>query len=282
MFHARQENIVPKKATHEKTNEKLKDCVHNFLHPIAMELQTKIQKALRTGKLDVSDMNLTSLPKLPLFLTHLNCHNNKLTCLPPLPTTLVELGCAYNSLEELPPLPEGLDILFCSENKLRSLPKLPKSLTQLYCSYNCLKNLPELPNLTQLYCSDNALTQLPKLEEDLTYLAIENNALQTLPPLPKSLKYMYSNNNPWNMTFQSLVQHKDSVQRVNTMYTEKRIMHQVLLSLQKWSMVIEKKCAEDVCEDVIRLIGSYLSGKNEEIEEQIQCLKSQIWEGIKE
>lgn len=247
-----------------------------------MELHTKIQESLRTGRLDVSDMNLTSLPALPPFLTHLNCHNNKLTHLPALPTTLIELGCAYNSLEELPPLPEGLDILFCSENKLRSLPKLPKSLKQLYCSYNCLKNLPELPKLTQLYCSDNTLAYLPKLEEDLIYLAIENNALTTLPPLPKSLTNMYSNNNPWNTTFQSLVQHKDSIQRVNAMYKEKRIMRQVLLSLRKWEMVVETKCRNVVCDDVIQLICSYISGKNQELETQVQCLKSQIWEGIKE
>ena len=99
--------------------------------------------------LDLSNLNLESLPELPKFIKILKCNNNKLTKLPD-------------------KMPDSLQTIDCSNNQITKLPdKMPNSLQKLYCNGNKLKELPLLVriNKCKIYCSD---------VNDKFYVAAEN------------------------------------------------------------------------------------------------------------
>jgi Leucine-rich repeat (LRR) protein len=163
------------------------------------EAQRRIDKWITDSNvnksLNLSNLNLTSLPRLPGNLKELYCDNNKLTSLPRLPDSLTYLYCSDNELTSLPTLPDGLKYLNCEYNKLTTVPKLPNSLKELYCN-DSLVRLPKLPDtLERLTCSSNELTTLPKLPDSLEYLNCQNNKLTTLPTLPDSLKELHCDQN---------------------------------------------------------------------------------------
>ena len=146
--------------------------------------------------LDLNNLDLTSLPKLPNNLKQLNCCYNKLTKLPTLPDSLKVLFCDHNELTILPRLPDNLKILKCNKNKLKTLPILPNSLKKLDCGKNKLTSLPKLPeNLEILYCGDNELTSLPKLPDSLKVLFCDHNELTILQTLPDSLTVLFCEKN---------------------------------------------------------------------------------------
>ena len=95
-------------------------------------LQAKLEKASKTGRLDISNLGLTSLPKFIGNITHLNCSGNKIVAILDLPETLIELDCANNRLTFLPDLPANLEFLSCSKNKLTMIPELPLHVSRLY------------------------------------------------------------------------------------------------------------------------------------------------------
>jgi HNH endonuclease len=72
-----------------------------------------------SGPLNLANLGLTKLPKLPVGLTELYCQGNHLTLLyypDTLPSTLVTLDCSNNQLFALPDLPAGLEDLTCENN----------------------------------------------------------------------------------------------------------------------------------------------------------------------
>ena len=149
------------------------------------EAQRRIDKWVTAGNvdkfLDLNNLDLTSLPRLPDNLKQLNCSHNKLTKLPKLPHSLNVLFCDNNKLTTLPTLPDSLEILLCNQNTLTELPKLPDSLEELFCHHNKLTRLPTLPNsLTILICDNNKLTMLPKLPDGLEDLYCNNNNLPSI------------------------------------------------------------------------------------------------------
>lgn len=129
------------------------------------EAQRLIDKWVMDGdvnkELDLSSLNLTSLPTLPKNLKSLNCYMNKLTKLPILPTNLTALTCFENNLTSLPSLPTNLEFINCCNNNLTSLPKLPNKLRVLTCGHNKLTSIPMLPNSLEIfYCKFNNLPEV--------------------------------------------------------------------------------------------------------------------------
>ena len=150
---------------------------------IALE---KIVRALKmsTDELDLSSLNLTSIPSELLELIHLrklNLNGNLITTLPP----------------EISKL-NHLETFFLSKNRLVSLPpeiyKL-KSLQVLELDENFLTSVSpgiiKLSNLTHLDLQKNRLTCLPpeiwKLSK-LTFLDVRDNELTDIPPHPQDIK----------------------------------------------------------------------------------------------
>jgi len=126
--------------------------------------------------LDISDLNIHSLPPLPDRIKDLICINNKLTSLPELPDTLEHLVCHTNQLTSLPQLPDGLEKLYCEQNQLTSLPTLPEGLRELGCGGNQITSLLPLPEgLKRLNCYKNQLTSLPSLPKGLEKLSCHHN-----------------------------------------------------------------------------------------------------------
>ncbi|EKT64595.1 NEL-type E3 ubiquitin ligase domain-containing protein [Providencia burhodogranariea] len=173
----------------------------------------------KESTLDLSCLNLSSIPILPPHITKLNVEMNRLIALSELPDGLTELNCAYNCLIEWPRLPSELKILNCSMNNLVILPDLPDKLEELNCSKTNLLNLPKLPNgmkilncymnnlvnirnlppsLEYFYTGCNELVELPELPNTLKLLECSNNYLQYLPMLPPSITSISASNNRLN------------------------------------------------------------------------------------
>jgi hypothetical protein len=109
----------------------------NYYRPTQEEkLQQMIYNSKHTGILNVSCMDLTTLPTLPDTLIHLDCSFNNLTTLPTLPKTLKYLYCFYNNLTSLPTLPKSLVCLCCLNNELTTIPIIPITLVELQCQEN--------------------------------------------------------------------------------------------------------------------------------------------------
>ena len=107
--------------------------------------------------IDVSNLNIKSLPPLPEGLLELDCHSTKITELPELPMTLKKLACYNTRITSLPPLPNTLEQLWCQTTHLTSLPPLPDGLRELTCYNNVqITSLPPLPEgLQELKCHNN-------------------------------------------------------------------------------------------------------------------------------
>lgn len=134
-----------------------------------------------------------------LDITRLNVHT-----LPPLPPTVQELRCQYTDLTTLPSLPPSLLHLLVSDApQLTLLPPLPTNLRHLACwNAPLLKELPSLPpRLEHLTCAGTDITRLPALPTTLTWLACDSTPIYALPPLPATLQALYCMNCP-NLRFQ--------------------------------------------------------------------------------
>jgi Leucine-rich repeat (LRR) protein len=145
----------------------------------------ELRKALRTGKLKLSDRGLTEVPPEIGQLTNLktlDLSGNQLTAPPP------EIGQLIN-----------LQTLNLSGNQLTALPPEIGQLTYLQWLYlydNRLTVLPpeigQLTDLQRLGLSGNQLTALPPEigQLDLEWLSLYRNQLTALPPEIGQLTYL--------------------------------------------------------------------------------------------
>ena len=162
--------------------------------PDTEELLRRIAR-MHNGYLDVSYLNITSLPPLPSTVKKLVCPVTRLTHLPELPSELQKLSCGSTLITHLPGLPSGLQELYCNYTSITQLPELPSKLQKLYCESTLITQLPELPSqLEWLGCSNTQLTHLPKLPLTLKHLWCSDNPITHLPELPRGLQTLWYNN----------------------------------------------------------------------------------------
>ena len=168
---------------------------------VADEIQkTKVN---RKDTLTICCRPLTTIPDCIAEMPHLTCLNLvdlKLTTLPRLPQKLEYLSINKNQLTEVPSnLPDSIKFLDASCNALTSLPDaLPKNLVQFNISKNRISRLPALPDaLVHLTISDNEVDALTAdLPSGLKHLVAENNRIETIPSdLPRTLRYLNLMNN---------------------------------------------------------------------------------------
>ncbi|PSH49546.1 hypothetical protein BA193_20035 [Yersinia pseudotuberculosis] len=143
-------------------------------------------------RLNLHNLDLTSLPDTLPPCNELEISNNNITELPTLPNNLQRLMAICNQLRTLPDtLPEHLLSLYVASNKLERLPEnLPESLYRLNVCDNPSLQFPNNwpSNLMYLNIADCELTELPTLPNTLTELSADFNQLRTLPDtLPISL-----------------------------------------------------------------------------------------------
>lgn len=167
--------------------------------------------------LEIQNLDIWSLPKLPHGITHLYCYNTQLREIYHLPATIKYLNCKNTPLTHLGALPNGLKELHCDSTNLRSLPELPASLVYLDCSLSDIREIPTLPlKLQSFFCARNKrLTYLPELPDsltqidfsytdvseigylppNLTYMNCDNTKLTVLPEFPLGLRWLHSHSN---------------------------------------------------------------------------------------
>ncbi len=111
------------------------------------------------GMIEISNLNITSIPPIPINVISLNCSNTEIT--------------------KLPNLPKYLEYLDCSNTKISKMQNLPKTLQYLNCSNTEIKKFPRLgENLEWLVCQNCPLILPIKEGEDLNSYKIRNNAFQ--------------------------------------------------------------------------------------------------------
>ncbi|HAW3708027.1 TPA: E3 ubiquitin--protein ligase [Escherichia coli] len=146
--------------------------------------------------LDLSTLNLTSLPSLPEHVRSLKIDHNALTSLPRLPDSLEKIEASFNQLTTLPELPESLKVLRVGGNRLSTLPELPSALEDISVRRNRITMLPVLPSSLQVLSAGmNRLSILPELPSSLKEIHVYYNHLSELPELPASLKNLNISNN---------------------------------------------------------------------------------------
>ncbi|EFA4880024.1 E3 ubiquitin--protein ligase [Escherichia coli] len=146
--------------------------------------------------LDLSTLNLTSLPSLPEHVRSLKIDHNALTSLPRLPDSLEKIEASFNQLTTLPELPESLKVLGVGGNRLSTLPELPSALEDISVRRNRITMLPVLPSSLQVLSAGmNRLSILPELPSSLKEIHVYYNHLSELPELPASLKNLNISNN---------------------------------------------------------------------------------------
>ncbi len=137
--------------------------------PDTEELLRRIANS-SNGMLNVSGLNITSLPELPPDLKILWCNNTHITSLPSFPPGFEAVNCSNTQVTTIPPLPPGFEGLSCCNTPITTLPE------------------PLPPNLDELYIEGTQISVLPELPPKLQYLNIQDTPIQILPDLPDSLR----------------------------------------------------------------------------------------------
>lgn len=187
-----------------------------------------------TGRmLELQDLDLEELPKIPPNVKLLNCSSNLLTKLPELPNCEV-LSCFNNKLTELPELPK-CEVLLCYGNKLRKLPNIPLCHS-LNCSYNKLTSLPNLPKCRTLNASFNDIMTVGQLHNNVPMINFvllhKNDRLYIKPSVLKKYnyvdKYILSINYP---KFSTKIQHAYRKYKQRKTYNELQTLYNKNVSL---------------------------------------------------
>jgi len=178
-----------------------------------------------------------------------------------------ELDVDGLGLTRLPPLPHNLHTLICSGNNLETLPTLPPMLTTLSCENNILKSLPTLPKTLQsLTCYGNFIKEIPELPASLTELVCFSNELKFLPDL-KNVKILIAQYNPLNPLFTEMVNSANTIHAINEFHRNMRA-HK-----ERARDVINVPILKDrLPEDLLNIVGSFMSGKNTTLVKQLNNL----------
>ena len=166
--------------------------------------------------LELSDLNIHTLPPLPDELEHIICCNEHIAYIGALPARLKILILTHSSnLRRLPKLPECLEVLDIAGTLIQRLPNIPCGLKILDATGSCLTHLGRvytgiqhinisrthikkfvglLPHtLRVLNISGTNITYLPNLPRRLEILDAVRVPLKILPEFPFSLRIIHVN-----------------------------------------------------------------------------------------
>ena len=133
----------------------------------------------KDGILNVSNLDILSIPPIPKDVKEFDCSNTSISKLPELPQSLEYLNCSNTKITKLPNLPNCIEYLECSNTKIRKMQNLPKSLKNLSCENTEITKFPRLgENLEWLNCENCPLILPRQHNEDLTHYKIRNNEFQ--------------------------------------------------------------------------------------------------------
>lgn len=87
---------------------------------------------IKDDTLDLSWLNIKSMPPIPSTLTTLNLSYSNLNELAEIPQNLINLNCAYTNLKFLPPLPQTLVNFNCDHCKHLQIHREPNETIAEY------------------------------------------------------------------------------------------------------------------------------------------------------
>lgn len=134
--------------------------------------------------IDISNNNLTRLPKLPEHIEELTVKNNKLFNIDSLSKCdcLKRLDCSENTIVKLPVI-DNLEILICDKNKIDNMP-LYKTLKKLSCCDNFITDIPEMNYLEVMECDKNRISIINNLQS-LKELYCNKDPFEEIRGVPK-------------------------------------------------------------------------------------------------
>lgn len=114
----------------------------------------------------------------------LNVSNLDILSIPPIPKDVKEFDCSNTSIRKLPNLPNCIEYLNCSNTKINKIQNLPKSLKILNCENTEITKFPRLgENIEWLNCANCPLILPREVNEHLISYKIRNNKFQKNPHL---------------------------------------------------------------------------------------------------
>lgn len=170
-------------------------------YKVALE---KIQKYKKTGQgntLNLSDLDLDSIPKELTQLTKLKkiqLSNNRISEIENLPQNVNEVELNNNLILKISNLPKNVTILKINYNRLSFIDKLPNSIQVLEATNNQVEKIVHLPlSLKKIKLNNNHLKTI-EFPIHIESIAICNNQLENLIPIEsyKKLSELYLYGNP--------------------------------------------------------------------------------------
>lgn len=154
-----------------------------------------------TMRLNLSGLNLRTLPPIPDTVTDLSCGNANLEYIADscIPAKLSIFNCTNSpKLKKLPILPDTVTIINIKESSgITELLQLPTSLKTLLMERTAIRVLPNLHyGLECLTCSYVPIKVLPTLPQTLVMLDVRYTLINTIPELPPFLQYLNCSGTP--------------------------------------------------------------------------------------
>jgi hypothetical protein len=168
---------------------------YNKNTPPSILLQERIYEVYNTNKrtLDISNLGLEALPKLPNNLKRLNCNNNPIKLLNNLPNSLKKLKCEGTLIKNFINMPSCLFNLNCSRTSINSIDNLPDKLKILIAD-NCdnleiINFLPSGLEFLSLECSP--IKSIKYFPVNLITVDLTETNIEYVPTLPDTLREFY-------------------------------------------------------------------------------------------
>ncbi|WP_407907022.1 DUF5503 domain-containing protein [Escherichia coli] len=153
--------------------------------------------------LDLSGLQLSSLPPLPEWIEKLSVSHNQLSTIQ-VPELCKDLDASFNNLTEFPKMPDDTTRININNNMISRIDSFPSKAEEIYISCNNLSEISELPVGTKVFdCSFNQITKIQYFPDNLEEAHIQNNNIQVLPALYKNLQLLSIEGNPIKEPFKT-------------------------------------------------------------------------------
>ncbi|WP_407907023.1 DUF5503 domain-containing protein [Escherichia coli] len=152
--------------------------------------------------LDLSGLQLSSLPPLPEWIEKLSVSHNQLSTIQ-VPELCKELDASFNNLTEFPKMPDDITRIYVNNNLISRIDSFPAKAQIIFIGQNNLSEIPAIPDVTKDFdCSNNNIKKIHYLPANLEFVSIQHNKIQALPKLGRDLKIFNMGGNPINEKFE--------------------------------------------------------------------------------
>ncbi|MWT71391.1 DUF5503 domain-containing protein [Escherichia coli] len=150
--------------------------------------------------LDLSGLELGSLPPLPEWIKELSVRGNELSTIQ-MPLLCQNLDASRNKLTEFPKV-SAISQIYLNNNMISHIDSFPPYASIIDICYNNLSEIPAIPdNTKEFYCSHNKITTLPNFPNNMKRVNVGYNNIQTIPVIGTKLKTLCIAGTPFEKEF---------------------------------------------------------------------------------